>query len=122
VHNQGRRIEYECPASSSLICLVYGDSFAVRMLPYLAETFDRTVFAHLPTLDYELVDDLAPDLVVCVMNERFMISVPNDQAARSLDDVAAEKRAANHVYPARTWTGTRVDSPSRGIGDRASRD
>ncbi len=117
VMNQGRRIEYRSTAAPECRCLVYGDSFAHRIVPFIAESFSHTVSAHISTLDYELVERERPDLVIGVMNERFLISVPDDLTAQSLDDLAAEKQAAGQVYSPREWTGTtRVDSPTVGIG------
>ena len=119
VMNQGRRIQYRCPDAPDVKCLVYGDSFSIQMLPYLAETFGETVFAHIPTLDYDLVEREQPGIVIFVMNERFLISVPNDLGAPTLDELAAEKEAAGRIYPPRTWTGTRIDSPTPGVGSAA---
>ena len=116
VMNQGRRIEYRSSAPCKAKCLVYGDSFAHRIVPYIAETFAVTVSAHIATLDYALVERERPDLVIGVMNERFLINVPNDLDAPTLDELAAEKKAAGEIYSARTWGGTRVDSPTAGIG------
>ena len=116
VMNQGRRIGYRCAVAPATRCLVYGDSFAERLLPFLAETFGHTVFAEIPTLDYCLVEREMPDLVIGVMNERFMISPPNDLDAPTLDELAAVKQAAGKVYPPRNLPGTRVDSPTPGVG------
>lgn len=116
VVNQGRRVEYRCPQAPDVKCMIYGDSFSIQLLPFLAETFGRTVFAHVPTLDYSLVEKERPDVAIFVMNERFLITVPNDLGAPTADELAAAKMAAGHVYPPREWTGTRIDSPTPGVG------
>jgi alginate O-acetyltransferase complex protein AlgJ len=112
IYNNGRRIEFECSAAPPLRCLVFGDSFAVYVLPLLCESFERLVFAHIPTLDRALVERERPDVVVYVLNERFLITIPFDDGARSLADWEAEKRARGLVYPPSPFgeDGTRVDS------------
>ena len=101
VRNTGRRVVYEAeaPAAGGLDCLVYGDSFAVRVLPFLAESFRRLTFVHMPNLDFDLVRELSPDVVVKIMNERFLIVVPVDMPARTHAELAAEKLAAGDVMP-----------------------
>ena len=107
----GHRIDYECPAAGDAVGLVLGDSFAHMMLPFMAESFGRLTFAHLSTLDRDLVEEVDPDVVVSVMNERFMIKVPMDEGAKTLRQLEAEKRERGAVYPPRTKGGTRVDTP-----------
>jgi hypothetical protein len=53
-----------------------------------------------------------PDIVISIMNERFIIKVPNDDGAKSLEQFAEDKRAKGVVYPPRTGSGTRVDTPA----------
>jgi alginate O-acetyltransferase complex protein AlgJ len=111
IFNHGRRIDYECEAAPDLRCLVYGDSFSVRLLPLLAESFRTLVFAHIATLDYTLVETVSPDVVICVMNERFLTSVPDDLTGPTLQEFEAGKRAAGQMFVERQWEGNRVDSP-----------
>jgi hypothetical protein len=103
VRNTGRRVVYEAePADAAgLRCLVYGDSFAVRVLPFLAESFRSLTFVHMPNLDFDLVQELEPDVVVKIMNERFLIVVPVDLPAKTHAELAAEKLAAGDVMPPR---------------------
>jgi hypothetical protein len=107
----GHRIEYECPMAGTTTSLVFGDSFAHAMLPFLAESFGTVVFAHLSTLDRQLVEEVKPRVVVSILNERFLIRVPDDAGAKTLEEYAAEKRARGAVYPPRAHHGTRVDTP-----------
>jgi hypothetical protein len=62
--------------------LVFGDSFSEYrdhlLTGLLAETFHETSFAWSTSIDFELVEELAPDIVVCAMTERFMKNIPND--------------------------------------------
>jgi hypothetical protein len=110
IFNRGRRIEYRCGTAPDVTCLVFGDSFAHLLLPYLAEGFRRLVFAHLPTLDHALVEEEEPDLVVSIVSERFLARVPDDVGAPTLEQVAEEKRAAGQVLADRPWEGNRVES------------
>ena len=108
----GHRIEYECPEAGASVCLVLGDSFAHAMLPFLCESFGRLVFAHITTLDQQLVTQVEADIVVSVMNERYIIKVPTDKGAKTLEQLAGEKRARGVVYPPSVKGGTRVDTPA----------
>jgi hypothetical protein len=112
VQLNGHRIDYECAEAGAAVCLAFGDSFAHMMLPFLAESFGQLVFAHLYTLDRELVAQVKPDVVVSIMNERFIIKVPNDDEGKTLQQWAEEKRAKGAVYPPRAGSGTRVDTPA----------
>lgn len=99
VANKGRRLDYECAAAPAVTCLVLGDSYSYRMLPFLAESFGRLIFAFLPTLDRDLVERERPDLVLSVLNERFLIHPPHDKGAMSLAQWEAEKRAEAKLLP-----------------------
>ena len=109
----GHRIEYECPEAGATVCLVLGDSFAHAMLPFLCESFGRLVFAHITTLDQQLVTQVEADIVVSIMNERFIIEVPTDEGAKTLEQLADEKRARGVVYPPsrRGWESRRCPGP-----------
>jgi alginate O-acetyltransferase complex protein AlgJ len=108
----GHRIDYECTEAPDTVCLIMGDSFAHMMLPFMAETFGRLTFAHISTLDRELVEEVGDEIVVTIMNERFMIQVPVDEGAKTHAQLAAEKRERGAIYPPRTKPGTRVDTPA----------
>jgi alginate O-acetyltransferase complex protein AlgJ len=114
VRNTGCRVEYEGPGGTD--CLVFGDSFTARIVPFLAESFRRLVFVHMANLDYSLVSELEPELVITVMNERFMIEPPVDVPGPTQRMLEAERLAAGDVMPPRPAETTRVDStrPSRG--------
>ena len=91
VHNRGRLAEIECTIAPSTTCLLMGDSFTYAMLPFVVESFGRTVFAQTSTFDYELVEEVRPDVVVTLMNERFMRMRPAEFGAPTTRDVAAAK-------------------------------
>ena len=51
---------------------------------YFLDTFGST-------LDHELVEQERPDVVVSVMNERFLMTTPDDAGAPTTHDVAQQK-------------------------------
>src|SRR4051812_7965712 len=107
----GRRVEFEGPAELERTCLVVADSYAVRVVPFLAESFGRLVFAHIPTLDYELVNEVQPDVVVTILSERFLIEVPDALNAPNLREPEAEKRAAGAILRPRRVETNRLNAP-----------
>ena len=99
VRNTGRRVVYESDAEDGPEALVYGDSFAMRALQFLAESFRRLTFVHMVNLDRDLVRQLQPDVVMKIMNERFLIAVPVDNPAKTQAELEAERLAAGEVLP-----------------------
>jgi len=93
VQNRGRLVEIECAAAPGTTCLVMGDSFTYEMLPFLGESFRRTVYAQIPTFDYDLAESVAPDVVVALMNERFLrFRWPEFSAPTILELAGAKQR------------------------------
>jgi hypothetical protein len=109
----GRRVEFEGPPELEHTCLVIADSYAVRVVPFLAESFRRLVFGHVPTLDYELVEEVEPDVVVTIMSERFLIEVPEDLhvEAPSLRELEADKLERGEVLRPRPVETNRLNFP-----------
>jgi hypothetical protein len=91
VRNNGRVIRFACDAAPDAHVLVLGDSFTYAMLRFLSESWRRTTFVHLYTLDPELLAEERPDAVVTVLNERFHIRVPDDAGGTSARDWYARK-------------------------------
>ena len=108
VRNHGRLVEFESDAFNALTCLVFGDSYAVRMMPLIAEAFSRTYFAHI-YFDYDLIRELKPDVVVTVAAERGMIVLQSDMEP-GLRRLEAEKVAAGDMFPPRVSQGVRINS------------
>jgi SGNH hydrolase-like domain, acetyltransferase AlgX len=108
VFNTGRTLVYECRAAPGT-CVMLGDSFAYRMLPFLAETFGRLVFVHRPTLDFELVEAERPAAVVSLLTERFLVRVPFDQPFTPTRVYVRKKRAAGEVLAPRDEPNLRPD-------------
>jgi alginate O-acetyltransferase complex protein AlgJ len=93
VRNTGSTIITECAEAPPTTCLVLGDSFADGLRPYLAASFGRFVNAQTPRLDYGFVREHEPDVVISVLNERFMIVVPDDLNGPTVRDLEQEKKA-----------------------------
>jgi alginate O-acetyltransferase complex protein AlgJ len=91
VINRGMTVIIECPEAPPTTCLVFGDSFAFAMLTLLGSSFRRLVLVILPTLDYEVVRQERPDVVISVLNERFLMTVPYDVGAPTARDLVEEK-------------------------------
>ncbi len=62
--------------------LIFGDSFAeyrpALLTGMLAETFLETYFVWSTSLDYSIIKELSPDIVLTDIAERFMPNVPSD--------------------------------------------
>jgi hypothetical protein len=93
VFNTGSIVSTECAHAPPTSCLVMGDSFSDALWPFFAASFGQFTFAHAPTVDYDFVRECRPDVVVSVLNERFMISIPDDLGGRTVRDFEAEKKA-----------------------------
>jgi acetyltransferase AlgX (SGNH hydrolase-like protein) len=63
---------------AGLKALIFHDSFHTWTKPMFAESFPTTVSAHNYRLDFDLVEQEQPDLVLVEITERFMVRVPND--------------------------------------------
>jgi hypothetical protein len=111
VQVRGRRIEYRSAAAPDVTCLVHGDSYSEKLLHFMGESFGRLVFCQMPSLDYSVVREVRPDVVVGVLNERFLLHVPYDATAPTQAELEAAKRAAGLLYPPRAaGLPPRVDS------------
>jgi alginate O-acetyltransferase complex protein AlgJ len=103
--NNGSLLEFECDEAPPTSCLVLGDSSSVNLLLFLAESFGHLTFAHNSSLDFELVLEKEPDVVISVMTERFMIRLPFDLPAKPVRQVAREKEARGAIRSRMTWWG-----------------
>jgi alginate O-acetyltransferase complex protein AlgJ len=99
IFNRGMRIVTECPDAPNATCLMLGDSFSGQLWNFFAATFRRFVFAHITTLDYNLVERERPNVVVSVLNERFLIVIPDDPGGESASELETKKRAENQFRP-----------------------
>jgi hypothetical protein len=108
----GRRVDYTCRAAPPTTCLIHGDSFTEKVLHFMGESFSRVVFCQMPSLDYQMVAAIKPDVVIGILNERFLLQVPYDATAPTLADLEAAKKVAGRVYAPRPpdLQSPRVDS------------
>jgi hypothetical protein len=86
--NRGRLVVYENPRAADIRAVIFRDSFAEAMLPFLAETFRRVVIVWNPFVDYDLVAREEPHLVMNIMAERFLMEVPDDNHKFNREDIA----------------------------------
>ena len=83
VHNHGRVMIFEQDEPAGPSCVVFGESFTEQLLLFLKETFRRLVFVHTSMLVEEILEREAPDVVVSLPVERFLLRVPDDRDALS---------------------------------------
>ena len=57
---------------------VFHDSFIEFLLPYLMESFSKIHLFHTPSLDFDLIETIKPDVVISEMVERFLLQPPFD--------------------------------------------
>jgi alginate O-acetyltransferase complex protein AlgJ len=105
VLNHGSLMELKCEEAPETTCLLLGDSYAVNPLLYLAESFGRVVYAHTSQLDFDLVRELKPDVVVSLTGERFIPDVPYDLPSKSVHEMARQKREAGETRGRLAWWG-----------------
>ncbi len=94
----------DCDVAPPTTCLLLGDSNSYVLARFMSECWRRLALAHSPTLDHALVATLQPDIAVSVLAERFLISVPDDSAGRSMQEQEQRKRAAGRTrWPLLHW-------------------
>ena len=103
VDNRGALIEFTCPEAPKTSCLMFGDSSAYSLLRFMAESFRTLLFAHTPSVDFDLVRRADWDLVMNVMTERFLIKVPSD-SGDSIASLARAKLDEGRIRPPVSFT------------------
>jgi hypothetical protein len=78
VRNHGRVVIYEQDRQEGPTCVVFGESFAQKVVFFLKESFRRLVFVHTSMFIEEVLAIERPDAVVSLPVERFLIDVPKD--------------------------------------------
>jgi integrase len=71
-------------------CVLMADSYGWWLLKYVAESFGRLTYVYASTLDLEFLERERPDVVVNVVAERFLVTVPDDEGSPSV--AAREER------------------------------
>jgi hypothetical protein len=93
VINHGWVVRFE-KAAEGRTCVLFGESFAYFLLPYLKETFERLVFVHTSMFIPEIVERERADVVLSLPLERFLIRPPDDEDAfAKLRETVARKGA-----------------------------
>ena len=77
----GRMLALVCDEAPDTRCVLFGDSSAAWLVTPLAETFRRLVVAYHTVVDLALVRQERADVVVSVLTERRLESVPDDPPA-----------------------------------------
>jgi alginate O-acetyltransferase complex protein AlgJ len=98
IENTGSLCVTECRVAPPTTCLLLGDSYAYSIAKFLSESFGRLVIAHTTRLDWRLIEQFQPDVVLSLTAERFLIEVPDDEGASHAGDEVA-KRAARRTRP-----------------------
>jgi integrase len=99
VYGHGSLLITECQDAPPTTCVLFGDSACFAMLNFLAQSFGRLVFLQTPMVDYELIKREQPDVVVTEMVERFMIEIPIDSVAPSLEQLEEGVRTRGPERP-----------------------
>jgi alginate O-acetyltransferase complex protein AlgJ len=92
VRNTGHLTIWENKRQDLPKAVIFHDSFNTRMLSFWAESFSRLVAIHQPNLDYKIILEEKPDLVISQQVERFLIQLPDD-----LNGLSNEERVAKKV-------------------------
>jgi hypothetical protein len=99
IHNHGRVLVYEQDRKDRPTCLLFGQSFALGLLPFLRESFSRLVFVHTDMLIGELLVLEKPDVVLTLPIERFLIRVPDDTEAFATLHATARSKKGSLPWP-----------------------
>jgi hypothetical protein len=91
VRNHGRVRFFE-GAGRGPHCVLFGESFANHLLPFLKETFRRLVFVHTSMFIPEVLEREQAEVALSLPLERFLIRVPDDSNAfAELQETALRK-------------------------------
>ena len=74
---RGADIVYESPGKELPRAVMFRDSFATSLIPFLVDHFQRITFSWQYTFDRELVEKEHPDVVIQEMVERTLM-IPRD--------------------------------------------
>jgi alginate O-acetyltransferase complex protein AlgJ len=99
VSNHGHVECFEKPGSGQR-CVMFGESFALFLLPFLKETFQRLVFVHTSMFVSGILEHEQPDVVLSLPLERFLIRVPNDENALEELQATARRKGGDLPWPA----------------------
>jgi alginate O-acetyltransferase complex protein AlgJ len=98
IEGRGGLVMTECGYATGT-CVLVGDSYSWALLKFLAESFRRFVFVQSSTLDFELLDQVRPDVVINLMAERFLVFPPDDVGAPTVREEEQRKLKQGRVRP-----------------------
>ncbi|MGL5795998.1 MAG: alginate O-acetyltransferase AlgX-related protein [Waterburya sp.] len=78
VKNTGNLMVFENTNQNLPKAVLFGDSFSSQLLKFLAESFSRLVIVWQPNLDYSIILNEKPDIVISQQVERFLVKIPDD--------------------------------------------
>ena len=70
----------EVPDTSLPRAVVFRDSFAVALIPFLSEHFSRALYVWSDHMDGEIIAAERPDVVICEIGERKLLSAPPENS------------------------------------------
>lgn len=91
--NRGNMIVTENLSVSTGTAVIFRDSFTNVMIPYFAATFSKCIFVWNPFVDFDLISEHKPVLVLNIMAERFLPFVPDDVNKFSWEQIELMKRS-----------------------------
>ena len=78
VKRNGNLMIFENTNRSLPKAVIFGDSFSTQLIKFFAESFSRMVFVWQPNLDYSIILNEKPDIVISEQIERFLVKIPGD--------------------------------------------
>ena len=87
----GRKLRYERP-DEGLRAVVFQDSFGNGLSELLSETFKTVTMVWQPNIDYSIIEQEKPDIVISQQCERFLVAVPDDLGGMTNEQYAQKKR------------------------------
>ena len=69
---EGRQVLSKHPETSFPRAIVFRDSFSDALIPFLAEYFSRGIYIHSFTVDFDLVEQEQPDIVILEIAQRYL--------------------------------------------------
>lgn len=95
VNNIGQCRIYENEDKSLPRCVYFRDSFTSHQLDMFASRFSRIVYLWQPNIDYDIVREESPDVVINQQVERFLVECPDDLNGPSHREYERRKLAAS---------------------------
>lgn len=89
--NRGKKIIFTSAEKNQPTAVIFRDSFSSHLIPFLVHSFSRVVFVWQPNIDYSILEEEKPDIVISQQAERFLIRVPDDIHGETAQQTAKNK-------------------------------